>query len=161
MADKGKAGKSHEKSHPVGTGAGTAGGGLAGMAVGGALGGPIGAAVGVVVGGIAGAAAGHEIAERVNPEHYDAYWEKNHRNQPYYSSNYSWGDYGPAYRYGYQSYAQNRGADYDSLERDLETRWSSERGDSRLAWDDARPAVRDGWNYVDREMAATERSGGH
>lgn len=159
MADKhGK----HEKSHPVGTGTGTAGGGLAGMAVGGAVGGPVGAAVGAIVGGVAGAAAGHEIAERVNPDQYDAYWENNHRNTPYYSSDYGWGDYGPAYRYGYQSYASNGGRDYDSLEPEMASNWARARGDSRLEWNDARPAVRDGWDYVDRSMRdPSERRGGH
>ncbi len=34
---------------------------------------------------------------------------------------------------------------YEEIEGELESRWAKERGKSRLEWDQARSAVRRGW----------------
>lgn len=140
------------KDHSVGTAAGATGGVLAGAAIGGAVGGPVGAVVGGIVGAIGGSKAGDSIAEAVNPTEYQSHWEQNYTTRPYYSKDYSWNDYSPAYKLGYDGYAANRGKSFDSVERDLQTNWNETRGNSRLEWNDAKLAVKDGWNRVERAL---------
>ena len=89
---------------------------------------------------------------RFNQSDYDAYWRTHYRDQPYYRSSHEWEDYEPAYRYGYDSYNSRRGRDFSSAERDLEAGWERAKGRSRLAWADAKQAVRDGWHYVERML---------
>src|SRR5690242_13142720 len=53
----------------------------------------------------------------------------------------------PAYRYGYQMATEARYAKYDwneGLERDLRRTWDG-RG-AAMRWEDARHAIREGWN---------------
>jgi hypothetical protein len=38
----------------------------------------------------------------------------------------------------------------------LESNWPSERGESGLAWSQARPAVRDAWTRVDTNLTRAE-----
>ncbi|GAA5115448.1 hypothetical protein GCM10023212_00150 [Luteolibacter yonseiensis] len=146
-------------SHPIGTGVGS----LAGAATGaflGALGGPVGMAIGGVVGAVAGAATGHGLAEELDPTVEDAHWETNYRFQPYYLAGYDFGDYGPAYRVGYEGHARNRGRSFEESEQELASGWEETRGMSRLQWEHARPAVRDGWHRRDcATPGTTDRTG--
>lgn len=144
--------KDVKKDHSIGAGTGAAGGALAGAGVGAAVGGPVGAVVGAIVGGVAGAKAGDELAELVNPTEYTNYWKNNYNTRPYYSDTYSWNDYDPAYKSGYDAYGKNRGKTFESVEGDLERSWDATKGNSRLAWNDAKHAVRDGWHHVERAM---------
>lgn len=137
-------------SHPVGTGVGAAGAGAAGAAVGGAVGGPVGAVVGAAVGAVAGGLAGKGVAEAVDPTREDAYWREAHTKEPYYERDYSYDDYAPAYRAGYESYAGGR--DFNSAERDVQTRYGQLRGKSRLGWEKARAASRAAWDRVERAI---------
>ena len=141
-----------KKDHSIGAGTGAGAGALAGASIGAAVGGPVGAVVGAVGGAIAGAKAGDSIAEAVNPTEYTNYWKTNYTTRPYYSDTNSWNDYEPAYKYGYDTYASNRGKTFDTVERDLEAGWNSAKGNSRLAWNDAKSAVKDGWHHVERAM---------
>ncbi|MED5621848.1 glycine zipper domain-containing protein [Ideonella sp. BN130291] len=135
-------------SHPVGTSVGAVGGLAAGAAIGSAAG-PVGTLVGAAAGAVAGALAGGGIAEMVDPEAEDAYWRDNYASRPYVSQSYGYDDYGPAYRYGVDSYTRTGGQRaWDESESDLATGWDSARGSSRLAWDDARHASRDAWHRV-------------
>jgi hypothetical protein len=138
-------------SHPVGVGVGTAGGAAAGAALG-AAGGPVGAVVGAVAGGLAGAAAGKAAAEAIDPTAEDAYWRENHPRQEWADQDYTYDDYRPAYRVGYQTAAEGRGRTYDDVESDLERRWESDKGESRLDWVRAKSAVRAGWHRVERKL---------
>jgi uncharacterized protein YcfJ len=140
-------------SHPVGTGIGAAGGGAAGAAIG-AVGGPVGSAVGAVIGAVAGGLAGKGAAEAIDPTAEDAYWEKNHRNQPYYESGYEYADYGPAYRTGYQSYATHgrAGRKFDEVENDIRTSYESAKGNSRVGWEKAKLATRAAWDRLERAI---------
>ena len=99
-------------SHPVGTAAGTTSGGVAGAAIGTAVGGPVGGAVGAAVGAVAGGLAGHASGEAVNPWVEDIYWRQAHIREPYYRKDFTYDDYGPAYRTGWEGasryYGQNR-----------------------------------------------------
>ena len=141
-----------KKDHAVGSATGAVTGAVAGAGIGGAVGGPVGAAVGAVVGGIGGAKAGDSIAEAVNPTEYTGYWRDRYVSQPYYTKDYSWSDYEPAYKLGYDSYSTYRGKDFDTIDNELERKWEQTKGASRLAWSDAKLAVRDGWHYVERAL---------
>lgn len=141
-------------AHPVGTGVGATGGGAAGAAIGAAVGGPVGAAVGLGIGAIAGGLAGKGAAEAVNPTVEDAYWKENYASQPYYSRTYTYDDYGPAYRLGYEGYSRygTQGKTYDATENELRNDWDRVKGKSRLKWEEAKSATRAGWHRVERAL---------
>ena len=40
----------------------------------------------------------------------------------------------------------------EDIENELERNWDSTRAQSRLAWNEARDAVRDGWHHIERRM---------
>jgi hypothetical protein len=140
-----------KKDHNIGSGTGAMAGAVAGAAIGSAAG-PAGSAVGAVVGGIVGAKAGDSIAEAVNPTAYTEHFRKDYVSAPYYIGGSEWRDYEPAYKYGYDTYGQYRGRKFDDVEGELQRNWDTTRGTSRLAWNDAREAVRDGWHYIERAM---------
>ena len=140
-----------KKDHSIGAGTGAIGGAVAGAAIGSAAG-PAGSAVGAVVGGLVGAKAGDSIAEAVNPTDYSDHFRREYTATPYYINGSEWRDYEPAYKYGYDTYGQYRGRQFEDVESDLERNWNSSRANSRLEWNDARQAVRDGWHYIERAM---------
>lgn len=140
-----------KKDHSIGAGTGAVGGAVAGAAIG-SVAGPIGSLVGAGIGGIVGAKAGDEIAEAVNPTEYTRQFETSYQSKPYYKAGSTWDDYQPAYQYGYNTYGSYRGKSFDSVESDLERNWDSTKAHSRLAWSDAREAVRDGWNHIERAV---------
>jgi hypothetical protein len=140
-----------KKDHSIGAGTGAVGGAVAGAAVG-SVAGPVGSVVGAVAGGVVGAKAGDAIAEAVNPTEYVSHFEKKYRTAPYYSAGREWSDYQPAYRYGYDTYGQYRGQRFEDVEDSLERNWNEAKADSRLAWAEAKDAVRDGWHHIERAM---------
>ena len=140
-----------KKDHSIGEGTGAIAGAVTG-AIAGSVAGPVGTVVGAVAGGALGAKAGDSIAEAVNPTQYTEYFESNFRNAPYYSTGRDWSDYQPAYQYGYDTYGQHRGQKFEDVESRLENDWENSRLRSRLAWNEARAAVRDGWHHIERAM---------
>ena len=140
-----------KKDHSIGEGTGAVAGAVTGAAIGSAAG-PVGSLVGAVAGGVIGAKAGDSIAGAVNPTEYEDHFKKNYTTTSYYDRSRDWNDYEPAYKYGYQTYGTYRGRDFDSVEPELERNWDSTRGNSRLAWGEARGAVRDGWHHIERAM---------
>ena len=40
----------------------------------------------------------------------------------------------------------------DDIESDLERNWEASKANSRLAWNEARGAVRDGWHHIERNL---------
>jgi len=140
-------------AHPVGTGLGAAGGGATGAAIG-MVGGPLGMAVGAVIGAVAGGLAGKGVAEMVDPTAEDAYWEKNHRNQPYYEAGTEYSEWGPAYQTGYRSYATHgaAGKKFDDVESDIRQSYESAKGKSRVGWEKAKHATRAAWDRVERAI---------
>lgn len=147
--------------HPVATGVGAAAGGLAGGmaaaavtgAAAGTVGGPIGTGAGLVIGAVIGGMAGKAIAERADPTLEDAHWSKAHRDEPYYSTDHSYDDYAPAYRVGYLGFTQYEGRSFEDAEQDLQSDYGKQRGKSRLAWDQAKPATRAAWDRVSATTA--------
>ncbi len=140
-----------KKDHSIGAGTGAVAGAVTGAAVG-AVGGPVGSAVGAVVGGVMGAKAGDSIAEAVNPTEYNDHFKTEYKNTPYYTAGREWNDYEPAYQYGYDTYGQYRGQRFEDVESDLERNWDQTRAKSRLEWNEAKQAVRDGWHHIERRI---------
>jgi hypothetical protein len=142
-------------AHPVGTGLGAAGAGAAGVVAGMAVGGPVGAAVGAVVGAVAGGMGGKAVAEEIDPTAEDAYWRENYESRPYYDEKLAYEQYQPAYRYGWESRSLYSDKSWDEIENELESRWTSRRGDSLLAWKNARQASKDAWDKIGDANRAT------
>ena len=136
-------------AHPVGTGLGAAAGGMAAGAAVGTVAGPVGSVVGAAVGAVLGGLAGKGIAEAIDPTVEDDYWRANYRARHYVDAADTYDDYGPAYRYGVDRYAQAAGRPYDEVEPELSHDWGAARGTSRLEWDRARHATRDAWSRLD------------
>lgn len=134
-------------SHPVGTGAGAAAGGIAGAAIG-TVAGPVGTVVGAAVGAVAGGLGGKGVAETIDPTVEDAYWRKNYSSRDYVKQDETFEDYGPAYRFGVDSYGRSDGRSFDQSESDLKRDWDSNKGVSDLSWDRAKHATRDSWQRL-------------
>lgn len=140
-----------KKDHSIGAGTGATAGAVSGALVGAAAG-PVGAALGAIIGSVGGAKAGDAIAEYINPTEYDAYWQDEFRSTKYYNADRDWDDYAPAYGLGYYARDKYRDDDFDDLDDKLEAAWEKTKGNSRLAWNEARDAVRDGWHFVERRL---------
>ena len=138
-------------AHPVGVGVGAAGGAAAGAAIG-SIGGPVGAVVGAAVGGVAGGLAGKAVAEGVNPTVEDEYWRSHYQARPYVEPGFTYEDYRPAYRYGWESSSLYEGRRFDDVEPELERDWEEAKGSSRLTWDKAKSATKDAWHRVERAL---------
>ena len=82
---------------------------------------------------------------------HEAHYLSVFRDAPYYSSGRSWMDYAPAYRYGYEHFVRHRGRHFEEVESELEREWETGRATSRLAWAEARGAVRDIWRRLEQE----------
>ncbi len=139
----------------VGTGVGALGGAAAGAALGTLIpgvGNIVGAVIGGAVGLAGGAAAGKAIGASIDPEVEDNYWRENHTTKPYGSgSNYD--DYGPAYRYGWESRGrETSNRRFDEVESKLGEKWEDNRGNSSLGWEKAKKASRDAWDRIERAL---------
>lgn len=149
-------------THAIGTGLGAAAGGIAGAAAGAAaaaatgiatgtlMGGPIGGAIGLVAGAVIGGVLGSEAGEAVNPTPEEHYWSTTYQTEPYFHSGYSYDDYRPAYRVGYEGYRQYPGKSFEDVEAQLQADYIAGRGNSRLTWADARLATRSAWERQGR-----------
>lgn len=136
-------------AHPVGTGTGAAGGGIAGAMIGAAAAGPIGAGLGAVVGAVAGGLAGKSAAEALNPTVEHEFWRVEVLNRPYFTTGTPYDQYGPAYQYGWQSYAKYKDVKFADVEPELGRGWESQRGSSKLSWRHAQGATRDAWRRAE------------
>jgi hypothetical protein len=145
-------------AHPVGTGIGAAAGGAATGAAAGAVAGPAGAVAGAAVGAVVGGLAGKGVAEMIDPTAEEAYWSRNYEREPYYETDYTYADYHPGYRTGWEGRARYQGRTFEQVERDLELEYARNRGRSRLEWDKNRHAARAAWNRFDRVGEPTEGS---
>lgn len=141
-------------------------GGVAGGAAAGALAGtvfgPIGTLIGATVGAGAGAAAGKELADRVDAGGEADYWRNAYDTRSYAKHEYDFDrDYLPAYQYGLQARDQYGTRGFDENEDRMRDDWNRVRGDSRLDWNEARPAVRDAFNRADRTYNTYAQSDRH
>ena len=138
-------------AHPVGTGIGATGGAIAGATVG-SVGGPVGMVVGGAIGAVVGGLGGKAAGEAVNPTAEKEYWESAYASEPYRNEAYGYADYAPAYQLGYESRSRYPGKSYDEIETNLQSEWDATRGESKLAWTDAKQATRAAWHRVERSM---------
>jgi hypothetical protein len=81
-------------------------------------------------------------------EKFTTHWQRTFENEPYYDKRYTWEDYDPAYRYAYKSREENPDQSFEDLEDRLEAGWDIAKGKSKLAWLDAKQAVRSAWNSL-------------
>lgn len=146
-------------SHPVGAGVGATGGALTGAAIG-ALGGPAGSALGAIAGGIAGGLMGREVAESLDdsdgvqavaPGAWEQYWLANYQQEPYFDAAYSFEEYLPAYRLGYETHSWQRGTLFEDIDRTLKTRWDETDGTSTLPWPIVAEALKASWKVLDEK----------
>lgn len=144
------------KDHPAakgvgavvgGVAGGVAGGAAAGAAVGGMTG-PVGALVGAAVGAVVGAVGGKGLAKAADPALEESFWRDNYSSRPYVTSGDKYDDYGPAYRYGVESYSRYPDRSFDEVETELSRDWGTARGTSSLEWERAKHATRDAWHRV-------------
>ena len=136
---------------------GTAGGAVAGAATGAAMGsvaGPVGTAVGGVAGAVAGAGVGAagDIAGESAEDSFGRYDNdfRTHYQTYGMDSGYTYEQYTPIYRYGYNLATDPtyRDRDWDSVESDARRRWEERNPNTwerfkdsvRYAWDKARGA---------------------
>ena len=140
-------------SHPVGTGIGAAAGGAAAGAAAGSVAGPVGTVAGAAVGAVVGGLAGKAVAEMIDPTAEEAYWRENYKSAPYFESTYTYDDYHPAYRTGWEGRGRYHGKRFEDVERDLQADYERNRGKSRLEWHQNRRAARDAWDRIKIETA--------
>jgi hypothetical protein len=145
-------------AHPVGTRIGAAAGGIAAGAAAGAVAGPAGAVAGAAVGAVVGGLAGKGVAEMIDPTAEEAYWSQNYTREPYYERGYTYADYHPGYRTGWEARARYAGRNYEDIEHELESHYNRNRGDSRLGWEKNRHAARAAWERFDAGTDPFERS---
>ncbi len=77
----------------------------------------------------------------------DAHWALAHSREAYFRAGLDYEDYAPAYCVGYMGYLQYRG-DFEDAERSLCANWERIKGDSRLSFEEAMPAMRAAWSRV-------------
>ena len=65
------------------------------------------------------AAAARGIAEMLDPAGEEAYWRENYATQPYYEAGYTYDDYHPGYRAGWEGRARYEGRSFQEVEREL------------------------------------------
>ncbi|HEY7393844.1 MAG TPA: hypothetical protein VH559_03335 [Gemmatimonadaceae bacterium] len=76
----------------------------------------------------------------------DAYWRENYHDRPYTAADLAYDAYRPAYRYGCEaSFIYHPLPWDDEVDFELSLGWLQARGDSRLTWEHARDAVREGY----------------
>ena len=87
-----------------------------------------------------------------NPSVHDIYWREQHTREPYYRKDFTYDDYAPAYRTGYETAGRylGQGRRFDDLESELHASYEQIKGKSRLAWQDAKEAARAAWHRVER-----------
>jgi hypothetical protein len=98
--------------------------------------------------GAAAALTGRRSDNKIDPAAEEQYWHEQHMNEPYYDAAYSFEDYLPAYRAGWEGRTRFPNRSFEEVERDLEREYSWNRGGSRLLWQDARRAMRAAWDHV-------------
>jgi hypothetical protein len=85
-------------------------------------------------------------------ERFTTHFQNTFKDEPYYDARYGWDDYDPAYKYAYKSYEENPSARFEDLETRLEAGWDVAKGKSKLAWLDAKEAVRSAWHRIESAM---------
>jgi hypothetical protein len=99
-----------------------------------------------IASGTASALVGKVPAAKVDPANEELYWREHFGSEPYYDPSFSFEDYLPAWRVGWEGRARHAGRSFEDVENDLEAEFHWNRGSSRLLWEQARDAVRAAWH---------------
>jgi len=109
----------------------------------------VGTAAGTAVGVAAGVVSaltgksGARDASSVDPAAQELYWREHFAAEPYYDASYSFEDWLPAWRTGWEGRAKYAGRRFEDVERELQADFHWNRGKrSLLLWSQARDAVR-------------------
>lgn len=86
------------------------------------------------------------ISPTVSAVDEERYWREAYQSQPYYDRDYTFDDYAPAYRAGYEGF--KAGKKFGEVEGDLRVSYEKARGKSRLAWEKAKHAAKAAWDRV-------------
>jgi hypothetical protein len=86
-----------------------------------------------------------DFAARIDATVEEAYWRDNYLREPYFERGYTFDDYYPAYRTGWEGRVRYQGRTYEQCERDLQRDYQRNRSGSRLEWAKNRHAVRAAW----------------
>ena len=78
----------------------------------------------------------------------EEYWRNNYSSRPYVGSNRDFNQWGPGYRYGWESANRYQGRKWDDVESDLRTGWDRYEHRGMSTWEQIKAAVRDGWDRV-------------
>lgn len=132
-------------AHPIEVGAGAALGGAAVGLAAGAIGGPIGAVAGAVIGGVAGGYGGKAVGEWIDPTTEDTWLRDSFEKKEYVRKGDTFDTYVPAYRYGGVAESHLQGKRFDESEAELRAGWEKDPAARSLAWDSARPAIKDSY----------------
>lgn len=98
----------------------------------------------------AGALAGQSATAIVNTTAEAAYWSENYAKRSYVEQDRPYGDYEPAYQFGWESRARLGNTPFREVEAELERSWEKAKGASTLSWTQARSAVSDAWHRAGR-----------
>ena len=90
----------------------------------------------------AAAALGKSEPRKVDPVIEEAHWREHFASEPYFDASYAFEDYLPAWRTGWEGVGKYGGRTFEDAERDLQSDFHWNRGQSRLLWDQAKPAVK-------------------
>jgi Protein of unknown function (DUF3606) len=78
----------------------------------------------------------------------DSHWRTAYGTRDYVITGMEYDDYAPAYRLGVQMSDRHGGRTFAEVEPNLADQWLAVQGKSRLSWQQARPAVKDGYAGV-------------
>ncbi|WOD38180.1 glycine zipper family protein [Nodosilinea sp. E11] len=81
----------------------------------------------------------------------DNYWRTNFSARPYRETDYSYDDYSPAYRTGYEGYSTyaGQGMTFSQAEPHLRQDYERRNSNGPLGWEKAKHAVQDAWDRVE------------
>ncbi len=137
-------------AHPLATAFGGVSAGAAGAIAGAAFGGPVGAVVGGAVGAAAGAVAGNSFVSEFDETEEVEFWKDQFQLRPYYRSGTTFGNWEPAYRFGWNSAqrSEHKHRSFDEVEDELAAEWRKERTALGDDWRLYRDAVKDAWTRI-------------
>ncbi len=124
----------------------------------GAAGGQPGMASTTTTGSMPGGMVGSGHVPQVDPTQEEQYWRANYMNAAFYSSDYTYDDYAPAYALGYRGRGRFAGR-FAAFEQTLADEWDKVKGKSRLSWQQAKQAARAAWERVERSLGGKDESG--
>jgi hypothetical protein len=76
------------------------------------------------------------------------YWRGQYVTRPYYSPEYTFEEYEPAYRAGWEAFDHSTPVAFSEREKQAQQSWENEGGAQQMTWDEARSAAEDAYDRV-------------